>query len=50
MTCFHSIRIDIENAGAIFVDEPVVVDGNFVTSRTPKDLPVFVKTFIAQLK
>ena len=49
MTCYHSIRIDIENAGAIFVDEPVVVDGNFVTSRTPKDLPVFVKTFIAQL-
>ncbi len=50
MTCFHSIRIDIENAGAIFLDEPVVVDGNFITSRTPKDLPVFAKTFIAQLK
>jgi protease I len=46
MTCFHSIKDDIIHAGAIYVDEPVVVDGHYVTSRTPKDLPVFVKTLI----
>lgn len=50
LTCYHSIKDDITNAGAIYVDEPVVVDGSYVTSRTPKDLPVFVKTFIKQIK
>lgn len=46
MTCYHSIRVDIENAGATYVDKEVVVDGNFITSRTPADLPVFMKTFL----
>ncbi len=32
---------DIANAGAIYVDEPVVVDGNLVTSRRPPDLPAY---------
>lgn len=50
MTCYSSIRVDIENAGAVFVDDEVVVDGNFITSRTPKDLPVFMKTFVNLLK
>ena len=49
MTCYHSIRVDIENAGARYVDQEVVVDGNFITSRTPKDLPVFMQTFLKQL-
>jgi protease I len=42
--------VDVENAGAIYLDEPVVVDGHFITSRTPKDLPIFMKTFIQQLQ
>ena len=50
MTCFFSIKDDIIHAGATYVDEAVVVDGHIVTSRTPKDLPVFVKTFIAQVE
>ncbi|MCF7927235.1 MAG: type 1 glutamine amidotransferase [Candidatus Izimaplasma sp.] len=50
LTGFYSIKDDIENAGATYVDEDVVVDGNFITSRTPNDLPVFVKTIIDELK
>ena len=50
MTCYHSIRVDIENAGATYVDQEVVVDDNLITSRTPKDLPVFMKTFLKQLE
>jgi protease I len=46
LTSFYSIQDDLVHAGAIYVDAPVVVDGNYVTSRTPKDLPVFVKAFI----
>lgn len=43
-TSFSAIRADVENAGARWVDEPVVVDGNLITSRTPEDLPVFTRT------
>ena len=49
LTCYHSIRVDVENAGATYVDQEVVVDGNLITSRTPKDLPVFMKTFLNHL-
>jgi protease I len=41
MTSWPSLRTDIENAAAHWVDEEVVVDGNLVTSRTPADLPAF---------
>lgn len=41
MTSWPSIRKDLENAGARWVDEEVVVDGNLVTSRKPDDLPAF---------
>lgn len=46
LTGFHSIRVDIENAGATYVDEAVVVDGHIITSRTPNDLPVFLQAII----
>lgn len=49
LTSYFSIKDDLVHAGATYVDEPVVVDGNFVTSRTPKDLPVFVPAFIQLL-
>jgi len=41
MTSYHSIRKDMENAGARWVDEPVVVDQGLVTSRHPGDLDAF---------
>ena len=46
LTSYYSIKDDLVHAGAIYVDAPVVVDGNYVTSRTPKDLPVFLPAFI----
>jgi protease I len=48
-TCFHSVRDDLEAAGATWVDEPVVVDGNLITSREPGDLPDFCRSVIAAL-
>lgn len=49
VTAFRSIRDDLENAGAIFEDAPVVVDGNIITSRTPDDLPAFMQAILAAL-
>src|SRR5262245_33268944 len=40
------IKDDLENAGAIWVDEPVVIDGNLISSRTPKDLPAFGEAMV----
>ena len=45
-TSFFAIKDDVHNAGADWVDEPVVRDGNIITSRTPDDLPVFLKSII----
>ena len=41
LTSYRSIRTDLRNAGAEVVDEPVVVDGNLITSRNPGDLDAF---------
>ena len=49
MTCFVAIKDDIENAGALYEDAPVVVDGNLITSRFPPDLPDFCKAILEQL-
>ncbi|MDD5556976.1 MAG: type 1 glutamine amidotransferase [bacterium] len=49
VTSFSAIREDIVNAGAEFVDREVVVDGNFVTSRKPEDLPAFCREILAFL-
>jgi len=40
-TSVNKIRDDVRNAGADYVDEEVVVDGNLISSRTPRDLPAF---------
>ena len=40
-TSFSAIKDDVENAGAKWVDEEVVVDGHIITSRKPEDLPAF---------
>ncbi|MBU2547003.1 MAG: type 1 glutamine amidotransferase [Proteobacteria bacterium] len=49
LTSFFAIRDDLVHAGAQWVDEEVVIDGNLITSRTPDDLPVFMKAVIAAL-
>ncbi len=41
--------MDVMNAGATYVDEEVVQDGNLITSREPDDLPAFLQTIIAAL-
>lgn len=46
MTSWPSLKTDLMNAGAIWADEPVVVDGNLVTSRKPDDIPVFNREVI----
>lgn len=46
MTSWPSLRTDLENAGAEWVDEEVVVDGKLVTSRKPDDLPAFNRATI----
>ncbi len=43
MTSWPSLQTDLRNAGADWVDEEVVVDGNLVTSRKPDDLPAFTE-------
>jgi protease I len=42
----RGIKDDLENAGALWVDEPVVVDGNLVSSRTPRDLAAFGEAMV----
>ena len=49
-TGFFSIRDDMVNAGARWVDREVAVDGNLITSRNPGDLPAFCRALIAQLE
>jgi len=44
------IKDDMANAGAIWVNEPLVVDGNLISSRTPVDLPQFGKAIVEALK
>jgi protease I len=44
------IKDDLENAGAIWVDAPGVVDGNLVSSRTPPDLPHFAQAMVTFLR
>ncbi|HWR38035.1 MAG TPA: type 1 glutamine amidotransferase domain-containing protein [Patescibacteria group bacterium] len=46
VTSTPGIRDDMENAGAIWRDEPVVVDKNLVSSRRPPDLPEYMKVFL----
>jgi protease I len=50
VTCVSAIKDDIMNAGATYVDREVVRDGNLITSRTPSDLPAFMREIIAAMK
>lgn len=48
LTSWPSIRTDLRHAGADVVDEEVVVDGQFTTSRSPADLPAFCREIVTQ--
>lgn len=50
ITSYKSVRKDLENAGAVWIDKDVVVEGNLITSRTPKDLAKFNKAILDALK
>ena len=49
LTCWPSIAIDVKNAGGLYVDKPVVEDGNLITSRKPDDVPAFSEAIIRAL-
>jgi len=49
VTSTPGIRDDMENAGATWLDEEVVVDGNLVSARRPPDLPAYGKAFCDKL-
>lgn len=46
LTSTIGIRDDLTNAGATWCDQPVVVDGNIISSRVPKDLPAFMRATV----
>jgi len=48
MTSWPSLKTDLRNAGAEWIDREVVVDGNLVTSRKPDDIPAFNREMLAQ--
>ena len=50
LTCWPSVAIDVKNAGGMYVDKPVVEDGNLITSRKPDDIPFFNDAIIRALK
>jgi len=49
-TSYHSIKTDLKNAGANWVDKEVVTDKGIVTSRSPKDLDAFVSKIIEEVQ
>jgi protease I len=49
LTCWPSIAVDVKNAGGLYVDKPVVEDGNLITSRKPDDVPMFSDAIIRAL-
>ena len=50
VTSWPSIKTDLVNAGAEWVDQEVVEDGNLITSRKPDDLEAFTKTLLSQIE
>jgi protease I len=49
VTCWPSIAVDVKNAGARYVDRPVVEDGNVITSRKSDDIGFFTAALVRQL-
>ena len=46
LTAWSTVQVDLELAGAKVVDEAVVIDQNWITSRKPEDLPKFTEAFV----
>ena len=49
LTCVKSVSTDVKNAGGNYTNEPLVVDGNLVTSRSPADIPVWMPAVIEKV-
>lgn len=49
LTSWPSVRKDLENAGATWIDRPLVEDGNLISSRNPDDLEVFSQALLERL-
>lgn len=49
-TGFRAIRQDLINAGANYLDEPIVIDSNLITARQPGDLPIFTAAILTRLQ
>jgi len=50
VTSWPTLQLDLQNAGAEWTDEQVVVDGKLVTSRKPDDIPAFNQALLAELQ
>lgn len=50
LTSFHSIKTDLINAGANWIDQNVVVDNGLITSRNPGDIAAFSKKIVEEMK
>jgi len=50
VTSWPTLQLDLQNAGAEWTDEPVVVDGKLVTSRKPDDIPAFNQALLSELQ
>ena len=50
LTCVRSVSMDVKNAGGNYVDEPVVVDGNLVTSHFPPDMTGWLPAILKHLE
>jgi len=48
MTSYSSIRKDLQNAGANWIDQEVVVDNGLITSRNPDDIPTFCDAIVSE--
>ncbi len=49
-TCYRSVAGEMKDAGAVYEDSEVVVDGNLITSRQPADLPAFMRETVGLLR
>jgi protease I len=49
LTSWPSLKTDLKNAGAKWVDQEVATDGQFITSRKPEDIPAFSQAIIASV-
>jgi protease I len=49
IACYEAVGDEVEAAGGSYVDQPVAIDGQFITSRLPKDLPIQMQTILKRM-